>query len=62
MPVAIKRVKDAQGTMSPGLSDPLDAGVREKVKEESLVPVEEVPVGRGGGRLVFCTRSWCLRY
>lgn len=25
-------VKDAQGTMSPGLGDPLDAGVREKVK------------------------------
>lgn len=24
-------VKDAQGTMSPGLGDPLDSGVREKV-------------------------------
>lgn len=60
MPVAIKRSE--QGTMSPGLSDPLDAGVREKVKEESLVPTEKVPVGRRDGRLVFCTRSWCLRY
>ena len=38
-------VKDAQGTMSPWLGDPLDARVREKVKEESWFPVEGVPVG-----------------
>lgn len=40
-------MKDAQ-EMSLGPSDPLDAGMREEVKE---FPVVEVPTGWGGGRL-----------
>lgn len=43
-------MKDAQETTSLGPSDPLDAGVREKVKEFSLV---EVPAGGGGWEVVW---------